>query len=80
MKCKIIVITISIFFNLLHLSAQYASIQGIITGEDDREGLVGVNILLKGSVHGTVSGIHGDYILRDIQAGKQTIIFSYLGY
>jgi len=80
MKCKIINITLLIFFNLLHLSSQYGSIQGIITGEDDREGLVGVNILLKGSVHGTVSGIHGDYILRDIQAGKQTIIFSYLGY
>lgn len=26
-------------------------------------GLVGVNILLKGSVQGTVPGLHGDYIL-----------------
>lgn len=80
MKYKIVLFTIFIFLNILHLTAQYASIRGIITGENDSEGLVGVNILLKGSVHGTVSGIHGDYVLKDIQTGKQTIIFSYLGY
>jgi outer membrane receptor protein involved in Fe transport len=80
MKNKIHAIAILICLNIIQLSAQNASIQGIITGEDNQEGLVGVNILLKSTVHGTVSGIHGDYILRDISAGKQTLIFSYIGY
>jgi hypothetical protein len=73
---------IAIFFCLIinQLSAQDASIRGIITGGDNQEGLVGVNILLKSTVHGTVSGLHGDYILRDIPAGKQTLIFSFIGY
>jgi outer membrane receptor protein involved in Fe transport len=80
MKNKIIAVAILICLNIIQLTAQYASIRGIITGEEEREGLVGVNILLKGTVHGTVSGIHGDYILRDIPAGEQTLIFSYIGY
>jgi len=80
MKNKIISVAILICLNIIQLTAQNASIRGIITGEDDHEGLVGVNILLNGTVHGTVSGIHGDYILRDIPVGEQTFIFSYIGY
>lgn len=80
MKFKISAFVLFIFLNIVHLSAQYGSIRGIVNGKDESEGLVGVNILLKGSVHGTVSGIHGDYILREIPAGTQTLIFSYLGY
>jgi outer membrane receptor protein involved in Fe transport len=80
LKNKIITSLLLSCLAVVQLTAQYASIHGIITGEDDREGLVGVNILLKGTVHGTVSGLHGDYILRDIPAGKQTILFSFLGY
>ncbi len=80
MKNKIIAVAILICLSIIQLTAQNVSIRGIITGEDDHEGLVGVNILLKGTVQGTVSGIHGDYILRDIPAGEQTLIFSYIGY
>jgi hypothetical protein len=60
--------------------SQTASLQGVITGSDYREGLVGVNILVKGTVVGTISGIHGDFLLTNIPPGKQTIIFSYMGY
>ena len=80
MKYKIIAVAILICLNIIQLTAQYASIRGIITGEDNREGLVGVNILLKGTVQGTVSGIHGDYIMKDVPTGEQTLIFSYIGY
>jgi len=80
MKKNIIAVAILSCLNIIQLTAQNTSIRGIITGEDNHEGLVGVNILLKGTVHGTVSGIHGDYILRDIPAGEQTLIFSYIGY
>ena len=74
MNHKISAIGILICLIITQLSAQNASIRGIITGGDNQEGLVGVNILLKSTVHGTVSGLHGDYILRDIPAGKQTLI------
>ena len=53
---------------------------GTITGSDEREGLVNVNIIVDGTILGTVSGIHGDYSLKGIPAGRQTIVFSYIGY
>ncbi len=80
MKDKIFAVAILICLNIIQLTAQNASIHGIITGGDNQEGLVGVNILMKGTVQGTVSGVHGDYILREIPAGEQTLIFSYIGY
>ncbi len=59
---------------------QTASLKGIITEKGEDEGLVGVNIILQGTVHGTISSIHGEYILKGIPEGMQTILFSYLGY
>ena len=53
---------------------------GIITVQDDQEGLVGVNIIVKGTIYRTISGIHGDYLLNDIPPGKQIIIFSFIGH
>ncbi len=60
--------------------AQTSSIHGIITGSDTREGLVGVNIILEGTVYGTISSHHGDYFLGDIPPGSYTVMYSYLGY
>ncbi len=67
-------------FFLLSINAQVARIEGVITGADHREGLVGVNIILKGTVIGTISGIHGDYILKDIPPGDYLLLYSYIGY
>ena len=44
------------------------------------DGLVNVNILIEGSIMGTVSGTHGEYTLDGIPAGTQTIVFSFIGY
>ena len=68
-----------VIFSFFQVTAQDASIHGIIKGEDTNEGLVGVNILIKGTVQGTISGNHGDYILHDIPPGQHTLIFSYIG-
>ena len=63
---------------LMH--AQTATLKGLVTGSDEREGLVGVNIILPGTVYGTISGLHGDYTLSDLPAGSYTVIFSFIGY
>ncbi len=61
-------------------SGQHASMHGTISDIDGSEGLVGVNVLVKGTIYGTISGLHGDYVLKDIPEGNQTILFSYIGY
>ncbi|MFC2098527.1 TonB-dependent receptor [Bacteroidota bacterium] len=60
--------------------AQTAVLEGTVTEKGENRGLVGVNIIIKGTVHGTVSGLHGKYLLKEIPSGRQTIIFTYLGY
>jgi outer membrane receptor protein involved in Fe transport len=60
--------------------AQTGQLEGIVTGADQNEGLVGVNIILEGTVFGTISGVHGDYLLSGIPVGTHTVIFSYIGY
>jgi len=73
---------LSLLYMLLTASlfSQTASMNGTVSGSDEREGLVNVNIILEGTVLGTVSGIHGDYSLKGIPPGKQTIVFSFIGY
>lgn len=62
------------------LQAQHSILTGTITGSDHREGLVGVNIILEGTIYGTISGIHGDYYIDEIPAGTYRVIYSYIGY
>lgn len=60
--------------------SQLSALGGQITSPDSNQGLQGVNIVLKSSGHGTISGLHGDYTLEDIPAGEQVVIFSFMGY
>ena len=74
-------LAIHFFFFLVYVShAQTGQLEGLVSGADYHEGLVGVNIILEGTVFGTISGNHGDYILNDIPAGTYTAIYSYMGY
>ena len=60
--------------------SQKTSLSGVVTSTDSEQGLQGVNIVLKSSAHGTVSGLHGEYQLGDIPEGEQVVIFSFMGY
>lgn len=42
--------------------------------------MVGVSVRLKDSRLGTISDLYGNYTLKDIPKGKQTIVFSFIGY
>ena len=37
-------------------------------------------MVLKGSGHGTITSLHGEYELDEIPAGEQNLIFSFMGY
>jgi outer membrane receptor protein involved in Fe transport len=62
------------------LAAQTGQLEGKVTGTDHPDGLAGVNIILEGTVFGTISGIHGEYILSDIPEGAYTVIYSFIGF
>jgi TonB-linked SusC/RagA family outer membrane protein len=55
------------------------SITGKVTGEDDNQGLPGVNITVKGTTTGSVTDAGGNYRIM-VSSPENTIVFSYMGY
>ena len=56
------------------------TISGTVTDADTNETLVGVNILVKGKVIGTITDLSGKFSLNVNQAPPFTLIFSMVGY
>jgi TonB-dependent starch-binding outer membrane protein SusC len=74
-----------LFLGCLLLSCFTASAQKVITGkilDETGDVLPGVNILLKGTTMGTVSGANGTYSVSvpDDQANNGVLVFSFIGY
>ncbi len=60
--------------------AQTTTISGQVTEEGTKETLIGVNIVVKGKVVGTISDLNGNFTLRVNQAPPLTLIFSMVGF
>ncbi len=63
------------------LAAQYdAHLTGHVLDEQTGEHLSFVNVQVKGTNIGTVTDESGHYWLKDLPVGRQTIVFSFVGY
>jgi iron complex outermembrane receptor protein len=77
---------IGIFFLFLililpfQLLAQETTISGTVRDADTEEPLIGVNILVKGQVVGTISDTEGNFSLKLNQPPPLTLVFSMVGY
>jgi outer membrane receptor protein involved in Fe transport len=60
--------------------AQTGSITGTVIDKLDREPLIGVNIIIRGTSFGTVTDLDGNYEIRNIRAGEYSVEFRYIGY
>ena len=60
--------------------AQNGSIKGTIYDKDTKEGLTGANIIMQGTTFGAASDLDGNYVVRNVPAGKYTMVVSYIGY
>ncbi|MCX7798000.1 MAG: TonB-dependent receptor [Melioribacter sp.] len=64
-----------------HLFAQArGSIKGIVYDRDTKDPLPGANVVVKGTSLGAACNLDGEYIIRNIPAGRHTIVVSYIGY
>jgi len=52
----------------------------IVVSEENKETLIGATLLLKGTTNGISTNSQGAALLKNIPNGKQTIVFSYIGY
>jgi outer membrane receptor protein involved in Fe transport len=70
-------------FNIVLLSSllsQTGSITGRITDTKTKEGLPGVNIMLKGTYYGSNTDLSGNYTIKNIGPGNYTLTFTLIGY
>ena len=73
---------IAFFCILESTSAQpnAGSLTGSVTDTKTQELLTGVNIILRGTLRGTTTDVHGTYLVKDIPAGTYDVLFSCIGY
>ena len=77
---QLLLISIILFFSS-SLQAQSISVKGFVFADDDPAGLIGVNILIKGTFTGTTTDFDGTFQLDLEQASlPDTLLFSYTGY
>ena len=60
-------------------TGQQVSVSGIVTSNEDGLPLPGVNIVIKGSTSGAVSGIDGEYALS-VPDASSVLVFSFIGF
>ena len=65
-------------FSFVH--AQGTEISGNVTDEGTGEALIGVNILVKGTVLGTISDLNGNFQLSVRSAPPLTLVVTSVGY
>jgi TonB-linked SusC/RagA family outer membrane protein len=59
--------------------AQTRTITGKVNSPDEPDGLIGVNVLIKGTTMGVVTDVDGKFSLQ-VPANATTLVFSYIGY
>ncbi len=79
-------IYLSILFSFLLINGfnqdLTTSIRGTITDKASQAPLIGVNVILIGSdpIKGTITDFNGEFLLKDIPIGRQSLQISFIGY
>ncbi|MEQ8926594.1 MAG: TonB-dependent receptor [Fulvivirga sp.] len=60
--------------------AQTGSVSGSVIDTDTNEPLIGATILIKGTNKGSISDLNGQYLIKSVPVGKQTVLITYIGY
>ena len=77
---KLFSVLIFCCFSLTTVFAQQTTeVRGLVTDEN-KQPLIGVDVVLEGTSIGVSTNDKGFYELRNVPVGKQTIVFSYLGF
>ena len=60
--------------------AQTGSVTGRVIDPDTKEGLIGANVIVKGTTIGSTTDIDGYFKISGVPAGENTFVISYVGY
>ena len=76
---KISLFTILLFVFVFNTDAQ-TSIQGIVKDTETGESIIGCNVILQGTTLGALTGMNGEYVIKNIPKGTYNIVFSFISY
>ncbi|NUN08717.1 MAG: TonB-dependent receptor [Ignavibacteriaceae bacterium] len=76
---KIITLLILLFCQLIFPQSK-GSVSGVVTDNKTKEGLPGVNIIVKGTHFGATTDIQGRFNIQNISPGSYTVEVSLIGY
>lgn len=74
------IISISLYSNENRLNTEKASIEGHVINAKTKEPLAYVNVSVVGTKLGTTTNDEGDFVFRNLKAGKYKIKASFVGY
>lgn len=74
---KISMIQLLIYFSVLLVNAQEASLSGKVSSKDGNP-IPGVTVILKGTTNGTITDSDGHFVLKSI-VGSKMLVFSFIG-
>ncbi len=72
-----------IFIKILNVQAQdnqTGSLRGVVADENMKDPLPFANVMIVGTSNGAATDLNGEYLIRNIPVGKQTVEVSYVGY
>jgi len=62
------------------LAATSADVKGRVFDRETKDPLPGANVLVKGTSIGASSDINGNFVIRNVPVGPQTLLVTYVGY
>lgn len=62
------------------LAQNQGRITGTVVDSETGETLIGVNVVIDGTIKGTATDIDGRYVIRNVEPGTYTVVVSYLSF
>ncbi|HOF22373.1 MAG TPA: carboxypeptidase-like regulatory domain-containing protein, partial [Bacteroidales bacterium] len=76
---RILMFSTLLLITVTLVMAQTVQITGTVTGSEDGLPLPGVNVTVKGTTIGSITGADGKYVLS-LPVSAQTLVFSFIGF
>ncbi|MBN1302362.1 MAG: TonB-dependent receptor [Melioribacteraceae bacterium] len=77
---KKLILPILLIFTTCITAQQKGSLEGVITDNEFKQALPGVNVILKGTYYGAASDYDGNYKIENINPGIYTVEVTFIGY
>ena len=79
MKRKLMLFLTWLYVSIGLVTAQTASVTGVVTSAEDGEPVVGASVLVEGTSQGTITDIDGKFTIQHLPSTAKTLQISYIG-